>query len=167
MSSSKDLEKARTWPQSQRALTAGRSSGSVAMNADELVARLHDAGEVLLRRGNAIGGYFTAVDASDIATQRETKDRIGGRLRAAALRPQLVTVQGRGGEASAVYMIAEMGKMTELIDAFAEKDEAFVPITQVMREVHPEIELPLIAPIQSRRTLRSSMPAILRESDPA
>lgn len=123
------------------------------------IERVREAGAALLRRGNPIGRYFVQLDASAIATQRDTKDQLPRRLKAAALAPQIVTVQARSGEKGGAYLIIPLDKMAETLEAQA-REEPFVPITASLREIGGDIEIPAFAPRGSGRRLRSSSPSL-------
>ena len=123
------------------------------------IHRLREAGTALARRGNPIGRYFSMLDDSTIATQRDTKDQLPRRLKAAADAPQVVTVQPRGGEKGGVYVIVPLDTMAEALEVRS-REEQFVPITASLRKIGGDVELPTFAPSGSGRRLRASSPSL-------
>jgi hypothetical protein len=121
----------------------------------EPMGRLRRAAAHLARMGNPLGGYFMALGENSVASQRDTKDHLPQRLRASAEVPQVVTVQGRGGQKGAAYMIIPLDKMVEALETQTQ-DEPFVPITASLREIGGDVDLPLLSPShRSGHRLRS------------
>jgi hypothetical protein len=128
-----------------------------------LVKRVRDAGASLVSKGIKIGHYFSKLDASAIATQRDTKDQLPSRLKAAGKVPQIVTVQARGGEAGGVYLIMPIEKAVEALEVQL-GEQHFVPITVALREIGGSVVIPTIPGHSGLRRLRSSIPAIRRSA---
>ncbi len=123
------------------------------------IRRVREAGAALVRRGNPVGKYFALIDASSVATQRDTKDQLPRRLKASAVTPQIVTVQSRGGEKGGAYLIIPLETAAETLEARA-REEQFVPITASLREIGGDCEIPSVTPRSSGRRLRSVCPEI-------
>ncbi|RIA46359.1 hypothetical protein DFR49_0899 [Hephaestia caeni] len=130
------------------------------------IARVRAAAQGLLAHGNAIGHYVARIDEHAIATQRDTKDKLPGRLRASSETPQIVTVQARGGERAQAYVIIPIDKFAETLEAAQDDEDDFVPITARMRMIDAGAELPVLSPRRSdrrRRSERASVPALAGE----
>lgn len=82
-----------------------------------------------------------------VTSQRVTKDKLPQRLRAAAERPQIITVQGRGERRGGTYLIVPMETVAETLEA--QVNRGFVPITQLLRRIGGDVKIPDIAPRRS------------------
>lgn len=140
---------------------ASKDSAHAAPEATQAwIRRVREAGAALVRRGSPIGNYFLQLDASSIATQRDTKDQLPRKLKASMVAPQVITVQPRGGEKGGAYLIIPLDKVAETLEA-REREEQFVPITASLREIGGDTEIPVFAPHGSGRRLRSSSPTLM------
>jgi len=125
------------------------------LNTQAWIKRVRSAGAELFRRGIPIGRYFADFDDGSVATQRDTKDHLHRRLKAAAAGPQVVTVQPRGGEKGGAYVIVPLDTLAEALEARA-SEERFVPITASLREIGGNLDLPVLKSRGSGRRLRTS-----------
>jgi hypothetical protein len=124
------------------------------------IERVRAAGHALIQRGVPLGRYFSLLDDSAVATQRDTKDHLPRKLKAAAKAPQVVTVQPRGGEKGGAYVIIPLDTMAEMLERQA-REEQFVPITASLREISGDTEIPVFASRGSGRRRRSSSTSLV------
>lgn len=80
----------------ERPRSARRAQSSIENHLDRCIERLTKAVEKRDSRVERIAPYFLRVDESCVATQSVAKGRLAERLRQSLLKPQIVTVQGRG-----------------------------------------------------------------------
>ena len=117
--------------------------------AGNLASRIQAAARTLLSEGHtqSLWHYFERTDPAAIANQRVTKDKLPQRLRAAAERPQIITVRGRGERKGGTYLIVPMETVAGILEA--QVDRGFVPITQLLRRIGGDVKIPDITPRRS------------------